>query len=108
MTDIQKTSTPGGSPDSREARRTAHPDGKRHTLRLLGDQVSAALERAGTDPAAIPEVATAWRELLVALDLGVAPALTRCPACGATAMAAATRCGFCWEAMPATAAPPVP
>jgi hypothetical protein len=45
-------------------------------------------------------VREAWQRLVVALDLGPEPAVRPCPHCGRLGMAAATRCGFCWNATP--------
>ncbi|MBZ0234362.1 MAG: hypothetical protein K8M05_18680 [Deltaproteobacteria bacterium] len=80
-----------------------HPDARRHALRLLGRDIDAALARLRSngdggagDDAAIASVETAWRAFGALLDLGPDPDVARCPSCGATGMANATRCGHCW------------
>ena len=40
-----------------------------------------------------------WQRLVDLLALGPAPAYRTCPHCGGVGMAAATRCGNCWEAL---------
>lgn len=41
-----------------------------------------------------------WSQLVALLALGPAPELRACPVCKHRGMRAATRCGFCWNALP--------
>jgi predicted amidophosphoribosyltransferase len=34
------------------------------------------------------------------LDLGTAPEMRKCPECGREGLSQATRCGYCWAALP--------
>jgi hypothetical protein len=45
-------------------------------------------------------LAIAWAELVRLLSLGPAPEVRECPSCGRSGMRAATRCGYCWTALP--------
>ena len=51
-----------------------------------------------------PALTRAWEDLIAQLDLGPSPKLRTCPACGATGMAAATRCSSCWQKLPSLVA----
>lgn len=44
----------------------------------------------------------AWNRLVTALVLGPAPRMRDCPRCGRSVRAAATLCGYCWEALAPT------
>jgi hypothetical protein len=46
------------------------------------------------------ELLESWRTLLDLLDLGPAPRMRECPVCKHGGMLAATRCSFCWTALP--------
>ena len=74
---------------------TAHPDARRSRIRALLADVERAM--VGTDAAPLQ---AAWRRLVVGLDLGAEPAVRACPHCAAIGMLAATRCGYCWAALP--------
>ncbi len=43
---------------------------------------------------------TAWTELVEVLALGPAPLTRECPKCHKIGMRAASRCGYCWSALP--------
>jgi hypothetical protein len=55
----------------------------------------ADIERQLKDTAPGP-LSASIASLVQQLDLGPEPKLRSCPACGATGMRAATRCGTCW------------
>lgn len=60
------------------------------------------LAREGTTEAhgaAADTLRASWAALVALLDVGPAPELRTCPACGATGMRAALRCGYCWRAL---------
>jgi len=68
-----------------------------------GDVLRDAVERvdelvaAPGSPAGLRE---AWGRVTVALALGPRPEWRECPFCGKSGMRAATRCGYCWRALP--------
>lgn len=64
----------------------------RAALRRVEEQLELA-ERS-------PALREAWSALVATLALGPAPELRTCPACGNTGRRAATRCGYCWAALP--------
>ncbi|MBE7454036.1 MAG: hypothetical protein HS111_35875 [Kofleriaceae bacterium] len=78
-------------------RELTHPDSKRAELRTLVNAVEVALDRDESVP-----LRAAWRELVDKLALGPEPELRACPACGATCMQTATRCGHCWTELAAS------
>ena len=41
-----------------------------------------------------------WSRLLDLLDLGPEPVMRECPTCKNECMLGATRCGYCWSALP--------
>jgi hypothetical protein len=55
--------------------------------------------RAGADRG----LAASWAALVKLLALGPAHQLRECPSCGQLGMRDATRCGHCWERLPAVA-----
>jgi hypothetical protein len=64
----------------------------------------SAASATGTGPAT-PPLLDSWAELVRLLDLGPAPEMRACPTCGRGGLRAATRCGFCWSALPSAPAP---
>jgi hypothetical protein len=73
------------------------PDARRSNLRAIVAEIDAVV--GAGDAAAFSEP---WRRLVAALDLGPEPALRACPRCKELGMLGATRCGYCWFALPAT------
>jgi hypothetical protein len=78
-----------------------------HNARLR--PVAAAIDRemsriaGGTLDPTGPEVGKlleSWAEFVEILALGPAPEMRECPVCKHRGMRAATRCGFCWTALP--------
>jgi hypothetical protein len=60
------------------------------------------------DPVLPPEnqrswaaLAVSWSALVNLLDLGKKPEMRACPVCERLGMFEATRCGYCWSALPA-------
>jgi len=43
---------------------------------------------------------TTWTRLVEMLDLGAEPVMRECPQCKHECMLGATRCGYCWTALP--------
>ena len=70
----------------------SHPDAHRSRLRAIMARIEAAMPDA-------PVLQEAVRELGAALALGPEPETRVCPACNATVMRGATRCGHCWTAL---------
>lgn len=63
------------------------------------------LEMSRAPPGSLPESSLAelnleWAKLVNVLALGPAPDVRACPTCGNTVMRLATRCGYCWRALP--------
>jgi hypothetical protein len=79
-----------------------HPDGKRSRLRAICADLDRELKGLGDAEGAA--VRAVWRDLFGALDLGPEPEVRTCPACKATAMLAASRCGHCWAPLTPPAA----
>lgn len=71
---------------------SAHPDAHRSRLRAIMARINKVLPET-------PALQEAWQELGTALALGPEPETRVCPACQATVMRAATRCGHCWTAL---------
>lgn len=49
----------------------------------------------------VVDLRATWEQLITLLDIARAPDQRRCPTCGRMVMRLATRCGFCWNALPA-------
>jgi len=46
------------------------------------------------------ELRASWEKLVALLALGPAPVVRECPVCRHIGMRDATRCGYCWTALP--------
>ena len=77
------------------------PDARRDALRIKVTAVEADIDGlsspTGSTPSGIAGLQSSWGALVEQLDLGSAPELRSCPKCNQLGMAAATRCGYCWE-----------
>jgi hypothetical protein len=76
-------------------------------LRILVTALGTDIAQA-RNPAPTPEgrpsgtaLDTNWSALVKLLDLGNKPEMRDCPKCGRQGMSEATRCGYCWSALPA-------
>ena len=65
-------------------------------LRSAVKRMEEEIARAAYSPA----LNEAWTELVGVLALDPAPEVRDCPSCGSVCMRAATRCGYCWIALP--------
>jgi hypothetical protein len=66
------------------------------TLRTL----VSVIEKEIVDAAPADGLRVAWAQMVETLALGPAPELRECSICGHTGMRAATRCMYCWSALP--------
>lgn len=62
-------------------------------IRLAADNATPEQRKAAG------EMAASWAKLVALLDIEPEPELRRCPTCGQSVRAAATRCGYCWSAL---------
>jgi hypothetical protein len=99
------------------AKKSAHGGAMAITFREVGESthnaslrpVVAAIDRhlsylsEGTgmkSGTGISQLLESWSELVRLLALGPAPEMRGCPVCGRGGLSAATRCGYCWTALP--------
>ncbi|HVV84459.1 MAG TPA: hypothetical protein VHE35_15430 [Kofleriaceae bacterium] len=83
------------------------PDPARSRLRAAVARVDRAITAlpstghapASADGAPADGLPGAWADLVDLLALGPEPALRTCPHCRHVGMRAASRCGFCWQAL---------
>ena len=66
------------------------------TLRNLVSVIESEL----TSTAPGSALRVAWGQVVEILALGPAPELRECPSCGGSGMRTATRCMYCWSALP--------
>jgi hypothetical protein len=74
----------------------------RKVVAAIEDQL-ACLAREGTADdhrSSMRGLVASWAGLVELLALGKAPPTRQCPNCGVPVMQAATRCGYCWAALP--------
>lgn len=77
-----------------------HPDAARSRLRTLVAALSHEIDLVASSEASVsPKLRARWSDLVDVLALGDEPEMRACPHCGRIGMRAATRCGFCWQAM---------
>ena len=85
-------------PTFRELGESAHKASLRPVVAAIDSQLSNL--SAGKSGSALPHLLESWAKLVALLALGPAPEMRACAVCGRGGLRAATRCGFCWTALP--------